>query len=172
MYKIGSFWFILQPFFLFLRIMSIRILTSRNIKHKIGMGKVLQVTQLLRYPPKGQELLISVQGRGTHGAGHIPLDLALPYSAIAVIFSIKSILLLILGHFFRFSPDHLLDICLGDNRSLAISILCFIFQNIGILSLTIMKKRGNGHYIHQDGHIWYCMAIFVARTFQAVPKHN
>ena len=114
----------------------------------------------------------TVQWRSTYGAWHILLDSALPYTAVAVIFLIKSILLVILGHFFKFSPDHLLDICLGDNRSLAISILCFIFQNIGILSLTIMKKRENGHYIHQNGHVWYCVAIFVARTFQALPKRN
>ena len=61
---------------------------------------------------------------------------------------------------------------LVTNRTLRNPLWCFLFWDIQILRPNILKNRENGHNMHQNGHIWYFLAIFVAGTFQAQPKHN
>ena len=68
-----------------------------------------------------------------------------------------------------FFPGFLLMIIetyvLVANRALQNPLRCFVFWDIRILKLNSLKNRENGHNMHQNGHIWYFLAIFVAGTF-------
>ena len=44
------------------------------------------------------------------------------------------------------------------------------FDNIWILTLIFLKNRGDGHIMHQNGHIWNFLVIFVAGTFQPISE--
>ena len=81
--------------------------------------------------------------------------------------AILSVMLAILGYFSMFSPNDHTDICLSEQQDCTEStLLLYILRDISILRLNILKTRENGHNMHQNGHIWYFLAIFVAGTFQ------
>ena len=81
--------------------------------------------------------------------------------------AVLSVILAILGYFSRFSPNDHTDICLSEQQDFTEStLLLYILRDISILRLNILKTRENGHNMHQNGHIWYFLAIFVAGTFR------
>ena len=78
--------------------------------------------------------------------------------------------------FWTIFPGFLLRIIkthdLVTNRTLGSPLRCFIFWDIQILKLNSLENRENGHNMHQNGHIWYFLAIFVFGTFFALSEHN
>ena len=56
---------------------------------------------------------------------------------------------------------------LKTNRTLQNPFWCFIFWGIHILRLNILKNRENGDNMHQNGHIWYFLAIFFCWSLSA-----
>ena len=56
------------------------------------------------------------------------------------------------------------------NRALQNPLRCFVFRDIWILKLNSLKNRENGHNMHQNGHIWYFLAIFVVGSLFALSE--
>ena len=75
-----------------------------------------------------------------------------------------------LGPFSSFSPDYDLDTCFSDQQGLTKSTLVLIFKDNWILTLNILKNWGNDHNMHQNGHIWKFLVIFVAGTIQPISE--
>ena len=75
-------------------------------------------------------------------------------------------MLAILGYFSMFSPNDHTDICLSEQQDCTEStLLLYILRDISILRLNILKTRENGHNMHQNGHIWYFLAILLLEPF-------
>ena len=57
------------------------------------------------------------------------------------------------------------------NRTSRNPLWCFIFWNICILRLNILKNSENDYNMHKNGHIWEFWAIFVAGTILPLSEH-
>ena len=93
------------------------------------------------------------------------------WSFWCILWPISSIIMAILGHFSRFSTDDYLDLCLSDQQEFTESTLVLYCLRYRILRLNILKNRKNGHNMHENGHIWYFLAIFVGGTFRPLSEH-
>ena len=80
--------------------------------------------------------------------------------------------LAILGHFSRFSPNNHLDTCFNDQQDFTKSTLVLYVLRYSDVKAQYPeeKKRENGHKMHQNGHIRYIIAIFVAGTFRPLSE--
>ena len=86
--------------------------------------------------------------------------------------AVLSVMLAILGYFSKFSPNDHTDICLSEQQDFTEStLLLYILRDIRIFRLNILKIRENGHNMHQNGHIWYVLATFVAGTYWPLSEH-
>ena len=80
-------------------------------------------------------------------------------------------MLAILGHFSRFSPDDHLDICFSGQQNFTESTLLLYILRYLYFKAQYPENRKNGHNMHQNGHIWYFLAIFIAGTFWPLSVH-